>query len=205
MITSYATLLAQVADHLNRTDMTVSIPTLVQLAEGTLTADRRVRKLHNKSDYVVSTSPANLPDDCGPIEALEHAGPTYFGPITIVGSGQIGSILANGTTGVPSYAARVGNQLRLGPAPDASYTLNLAYWLELKRLSETVTTNWLLLDHPEIYLHAALMEAAPYLKNDDRIPVWEKFLENALNKLNDKVERLQFSGNMSRRPRRVMG
>lgn len=207
MITDYTSLQTAIADTLNKTNLTDAIPTFIQLAEGKLFADRRVRKLHNKSDYTVSTSPANLPDDCGPIESLEHVGPTYFGPISIVGSGQIGIATqqAGGVAGVPRVAARVGNQLRFGPPPDGSYTLNLAYWVELKRLGDTVTTNWLLIDHPEAYLHAACMEAAPYLKGDERITVWDQLLQNELNMMNDKTERMQFSGTLTRRPRRTLG
>jgi hypothetical protein len=47
------------------------------------------------------------------------------------------------------------------------------------------STNWLLLAAPDIYLYGALLEAAPYLQNDDRIQTWGAGLATALDGLNN--------------------
>ena len=44
--------------------------------------------------------------------------------------------------------------------------------------------NWLLTMAPDLYLYGALMEAAPYLKEDGRIQTWAAGLSNALASLN---------------------
>ena len=59
-----------------------------------------------------------------------------------------------------------GNQLRVSPAPDASYTATLAYFA-LPSLSVSNTSNWLLAAHPKIYFKAALAEAYDYYENYD--------------------------------------
>ncbi|MCK8356920.1 hypothetical protein LXA28_18340, partial [Erwinia amylovora] len=34
-------------------------------------------------------------------------------------------------------------------------------------------TNWLLTDHPDLYLYGSLLQAEAYLFNDDRLAVWK--------------------------------
>lgn len=48
-------------------------------------------------------------------------------------------------------------------------------FVDVTTLTTINTTNWLLTSHPDVYLYASLVEAAPYIKDDPRIPVW---LEN---------------------------
>lgn len=40
-------------------------------------------------------------------------------------------------------------------------------------LSPENQTNWLTDYAPDVLLYAILLEAVPFLKNDERIPVWE--------------------------------
>jgi len=45
-------------------------------------------------------------------------------------------------------------------------------------------TNWLLTLAPDVYLYGALLEAAPYTQNDNRIQVWGAGFSSALDSLN---------------------
>jgi hypothetical protein len=44
--------------------------------------------------------------------------------------------------------------------------------------------NWLLALAPDLYLYGALLESAPYIKEDDRIQTWGLGFTAALNDLN---------------------
>ncbi len=44
--------------------------------------------------------------------------------------------------------------------------------------------NWLLINHPDAYLYGALMEAEPYMKNDQRIATWAQGLSAAIDAIN---------------------
>jgi hypothetical protein len=54
-------------------------------------------------------------------------------------------------------------------------------------LSASVTTNWLVTNYPDIYLFGSLVEAAPYLKDDGRVVVWESELQKRLDELSGSV------------------
>jgi hypothetical protein len=58
------------------------------------------------------------------------------------------------------------------PTPDTTYDGELTYYAKIPSLSDSNTSNWLLAYAPDLYLYGALVEAEPYLKNDERIAVW---------------------------------
>lgn len=74
--------------------------------------------------------------------------------------------------GIPKNIARDGSNFIFGPAPDSQYLVAGMYYARPAALSSAL--NDIFTDNPELFLFAALAEAEPWLKNDDRIPVWEK-------------------------------
>lgn len=208
LITSYSTLKTEVANVLNRTDLTSDLPLLIQLAEQNFERDERCRKLQDHGSFVINADGDSMPSDYDSIEDWYYDGPTYYGPIEVVPLSTVALYKAhNGPTGVPRVAAIVDGSVRYGPSPDTSYSTKLSYWRKIVPLSDSVADNWLLLDSPDIYLFGTLCEAEPFLKNDARIVVWKQKLEEALIKLDAETQRKQFSGAMVRRipARRVIG
>jgi hypothetical protein len=105
--------------------------------------------------------------------------------------------LANTTylsSGKPLYFSVVGNQFRLLPIPDGAYTAELVYYAKLTKLSSIVATNWLLTQAPDVYLYGALLQAAPYLQDDARIPVWSSLYQAGLDQLQIADDRGSTSG-----------
>jgi len=72
----------------------------------------------------------------------------------------------------------------IAPTPDAEYPIEILYY-ELPPLLDDVTqTNWLTEYAPQVLLYATLVEATPFLKNDERIPVWQNMYDRAAAMLN---------------------
>lgn len=199
-LTTYAELQTMVADALERGDLKNVIPVLIVQAEGKLRNDRRVRSLLT-APFSITADDLAVPSDFRTLESWYHDGPTYYGPIEIVGADQLGILKASyGTTGVPSYAAILGGVFRFAPAPTGTYATKMTYWRTLTALSAGV--NWLYTGHPHIYLRAALAEAGPYVARD---PVATKVVAEAREQLELDLEALhqetwdhQWSGTMRR-------
>jgi hypothetical protein len=66
------------------------------------------------------------------------------------------------------------------PAPDTGYTAELTYIGTLPKLSDSNTSNWILARHPDVYLYGALMQAAPYLRDDERVGLWSSMYTQAI-------------------------
>ena len=133
------------------------------------------------------------------LESLQHDGSTYYGPIDIVSLDVLpGKKAKLGDTGVPRYGAIIDTAIRLAPAPDTTYTLDFSYWRTVDSLSATNTTNWLLTDHPDIYLYGTLIQSAPYLKDDNRVSIWQSLYEKNLESLHSMTQNKQFGGSLRR-------
>lgn len=72
----------------------------------------------------------------------------------------------------------------IAPTPDAAYPFEVLYYELPPLLDEAVQTNWLTEYAPQLLLYGALLEATPFLKNDERIPVWQNMYDRAAAMLN---------------------
>lgn len=69
------------------------------------------------------------------------------------------------------------------PTPDAAYPIEILYYELPVLLDENTQTNWLTQYAPNLLLYATLLEATPFLKNDERIPVWQSMYAMAAQAL----------------------
>lgn len=203
-VTTYQELQDHVADLLIRSDLTTPMTTFIQMAEQRLNRDERVKKLVNRGDFTVSADGTAMPSDILSIESWYHDGPTYRGPIEITSADNLGHLKRlYGDTGAPAFAAIIAGTALYAPEPDGTYTTKLVYWRKVDALSASNTSNWLLADHADIYVYATLAEAAPYLKDDNRVPLWENILQQRLEALHLTTQNEQFSGTMRRQFRPI--
>jgi len=70
------------------------------------------------------------------------------------------------------------------PTPDADYPFEVLYYELPPLLDDAVQTNWLTEYAPQLLLYGTLLEATPFLKNDERIPVWQNMYDRAAAMLN---------------------
>lgn len=61
----------------------------------------------------------------------------------------------------------------IGPTPDLAYPFEVNMWAMPPLLDATNQTNWTTTYAPNAILHGALLQATPFLKNDERIPTWQ--------------------------------
>lgn len=69
-----------------------------------------------------------------------------------------------GAAGEPRFYLIEGDSLRLVPAPNGRYTIEMVYYA-LPSLTVDAPTNWLLNKAPDIYYHGVLAEAAKYYED----------------------------------------
>ena len=186
-ITTYAELQTAMANWLDRTDLTARIPEFIELAEANFNRVIRQPDMIAKNDsFSIAGRYTTLPTDTleivrivvdlTPVIVLEYLTPEEISQRRIVMT----------STGKPYYFTTVGgstNQLEVLPSPDSTYTASIVYYTRIAALTDSATTNWLLDSHPDIYLFGTLVEAEPYLKNDERMPMWTSRLDKALNAL----------------------
>ncbi len=83
-------------------------------------------------------------------------------------------------TGTPQFYADYDFQhWLLAPTPDAASTLEILYYEQPALLGEELQTNWLTEYAPDLLLYAALLEATPFLKSDERMQTWQALYDRA--------------------------
>ena len=89
------------------------------------------------------------------------------------------------TTGTPAYYADYDYQHWLiTPTPATAKTLEILYYEQPRFLGDDFQTNWVTEYIPDLLLYAALLEATPFLKNDERIQTWQAMYDRAAQAVN---------------------
>ena len=72
----------------------------------------------------------------------------------------------------------------IAPTPDQDYPFEILYYELPPLLDDSVQTNWITEYAPQLLLYGTLVEATPFLKNDERIQVWQSMYDRAAAMLN---------------------
>jgi len=191
-ITSYSTLISAVKTYLNRSDISdAQIKEFISLAEASFNRVLRTRNQITRSTSDISTQFVSQPTDLlelyniqlnsDPIVRLEQ--------VSLSKMDELKS--ASSTTGKPRYFAITGADLEFYPSPDTTYEIEVIYYKTIAPLSDSNTDNFLLTNQVDIYLFGTLVQAEPWLMNDERIGVWGSFLGKAIEELRISDQRAQ--------------
>lgn len=190
-ITNYTELRASVADWLNREDLTAQIPDFITFAEARLNRTLRTREMLTRRRTVTTDGFIGLPPDY--LETYQLQLPANATntpePLTFIGPDEAARFKATSMTGKTRYYTIIDGAFELIPTPSSSVELTITYYAKVPALSSTQATNWLLTKAPDLYLYATLANAAPYLQNDERIPVWSQLASSAFDELMMDSER----------------
>jgi len=203
-ITSYSTLKSSIADWLLRDDLTSVIPTFISLSEAQINRDIRDHRMVKRATADVDTKYFLKPSDW--LETIRfQLNTTPIATLLFVTPDQASEEQVNYTaSGKPKFFTNVGTQIEVVPTPDAIYAGELMYYSKVPALSDSNTDNWLLLAAPDIYLYGSLLQAAPYLNDDTRIPVWQGLYRQGVEALKIQDERSRVgSSSLRMRPRAI--
>ena len=179
---TYTNLKLAVADWLHRSDLTSQIVDFISLAEEKMWHDLRVREMEN--DTTVSTTSRTVALPTGLLEirrAYINTNPPKL--IKFMSPEQIMNNY-NASNGEPKYYTIVGSNIQFERTPDSSYSVYLQYYKKLTALSGSNATNDILTYYPSVYLFGTLLQAAAYMVDDIRVPLWEQKYRDAVDMAN---------------------
>lgn len=194
---NYVDLQASIIDWANNTTITNVVTDLIAMAEAQMTRrfvkDGPVSGMMGRSDATINAEFISVPTDFYGVKAFSLT-PLYY-PLQFVEPEKIVSqkALYPLIQGDPQLFSVVGSQFQFWPWSGAStYTAEISYWKRIPALSNTNPTNWLLASNPDAYLYGALAQSAPYLIDDDRLPMWLSIYQTVLDDIieADKLVRL---------------
>lgn len=202
-LSTFTELKDAVADWLDRSDLTARIPDFIALAEARISRELRIRPMEVRSIMYTSSGQKyfNLPGGYLQMRNIQlNTNPTQ--PLEYITPEMLDRLYGSNTTGKPRAYTLIGDEIQLSPIPDAAYELEMAFYEKFTALGDgtsgTVTTNYLTKNAPDVLLYGALMEAEPFIKNDERLAVWLNGYSNAVDKLQKADQKDRHSGSAMR-------
>ena len=178
-VMTYDSLVNDISTYLERTDQATleKIPTFIMLAEQVIAS--QIKFLGNLT-VNVSTMTTSQPVIDKP--ARWHK--TVSMNVTVNGSKEpillrkyeyLREYWPDATeTGVPKFYADYDyTHWLVAPTPADDYVFEVLYYERIQPLDSSNQTNWFTIYAPQALLYGSLLQAMPFLKNDDRIPMWQ--------------------------------
>lgn len=96
-------------------------------------------------------------------------------------------------TGVPAYFGDYDyTHWLVSPSPADAYEFEVLYYERIQPLDSSNQTNWFTIYAPQALLYGSLLQAMPFLKNDERMPMWQQNYDQIIQTL--KAEDVQRIG-----------
>jgi len=172
-----------------------NIDTFIDLCEADMS--RRVRhwRMEKRSTASLDTQYTSLPTDfLAPIRMSIVSGDTYI--MEPASTQEVSAQRHKGanTTGRPRLYTVFDSSIEVWPNPDATYTLEMVYYGSVDALSTSNLSNWILQYFPDTYLYGTLLHAAPFLGEDQRLPVWSSLYDKAVQAINQDSQSAKYGG-----------
>ena len=204
-IGTYAELQTAVANWLDRDDLTARIPEFIALSEARFNRVLRLRSMEAK--YTANTVAAqrnlalptgyiqmrNFQVNKSPLVTLSYVTPEIYDRIH---GGSAG--------GIPNFYTILANEVSLGPIPSSVMEVEMLFYKKFDNLATPTTSgypdsvNWLIENAPDIYLYGSMLEAEPFIMNDERVPLWSQALQQGVSDLQEQDNKDRHSGSALR-------
>lgn len=209
-LNSYSDLLKSIDNWLGtRPELVPIYPDFVVLAEQRMFRQLRAREMIRRGKSLLNTQYEWLPYDFLKLKRIS-ASPgsqsnTAYTKVRLIGmtAGQIDAQYGDSSYPMPEAFCVEGRQIRFAPAPTPQAVppqvedvtpyryYEVFYYARFPPLSsyrDPTQVNAIYQTYPELYLYGSLIEAEPYLVDDQRIVIWKSLFDEAVADINAMAE-----------------
>ena len=188
-VMTYDSLVADISSYLERTDTATleKIPTFIMLAEQQIALE--IKFLGNltvqESTMITGTPVIDKPARWRKTVSMNVVVAGSRQPVLLRKLEYLREYWPNATeTDTPIYYADYDyTHWLVAPTPDADYSFEVLYYERVQPLDSTNQTNWFTIYAPQALLYGTLLQAMPFIKNDERIPMWKAQYDLVINTL----------------------
>jgi len=197
-VMTYDSLVADISSYLERTDQATleKIPTFIMLAEQVIAAE--IKFLGNltpmQSNLVMGEAVINKPARWHKTVSMNVTVGGVRQPVFLRKYEYLREYWPDPTQTDPPkfYADYDYTHWLIAPTPDDDYAFEVLYYERIQPLDSSNQTNWFTIYAPQALLYGTLLQAMPFLKNDERIPMWQSQYDKIMQVL--KAEDIQRMG-----------
>jgi len=165
---SYGTLKADVASFVQRSDVTDVIPTWIRYATAQFSRVLRVPQMETRDTRTLTSEFASVPTDFLEVISVTRDDGKE---LRYIARPQFEAYASQELTPDPQVFTVEDYQFRFLPAPSVSspLTVTILTYERLADFSADGDSNWLLDEHPDLYLWGTLLFARAWLHDDARL------------------------------------
>lgn len=192
---TYANLKTAIDAWLDRDDLSANVDDFIDLAEARHKSEVRIREMITRFAITVDARFETVPSDWAGI--VSGGFRLLTNPVSIVQFVPLQEMnrQRDEGTGKPRFFT-IHAEIEVNVTPDDSYSGELIYYASVDALSDSNTSNTILARAPDLYLYGALSASAPFLQNDERVPLWESLYKDALARHNGSARNERAGGPM---------
>jgi hypothetical protein len=199
-ITDYAGLQSAIIGWSHRsgdTDFKNSIPDFITLTEATMQLTFKLLEFEEYLSIPVTNGLGYVPADYSGARSALWDGTTKY-PLQYI-TPELYDARQNISSDVPGFFTMSGSALRVSPS--ATGSLVLTYFGKFIPLSDTNTSNSILLNTPACYLYGALHHAYNWLQDDEQMKKYGVLFNAAMDDVIGQDNARKFAGNLQVRAR----
>tara|TARA_B100000989_G_scaffold298828_1_gene290260 strand:+ start:3579 stop:4253 length:675 start_codon:yes stop_codon:yes gene_type:complete len=196
-LSTYTELKSTIANWLNRSDLSSEIADdFIKLTEADFNSKLRIRKMITQVSITIDNETESLPADFLQVRDFYIVSGSRKYPLRYMTPSQMDQTKGTSNTGLPLAYTILGDTFRFMPKPDDEYAGTLNYYKKFSALTSTNTTNFILSDHPAIYLYGSLFHAANFLGgyNPQQVQTWQQMFATSMERLEQNDREDQYSG-----------
>ena len=196
-VMTYDSLVDDISTYLERTDTATlqKIPTFIMLAEQVIAAEIKfLGNLTVQQSTMVATQPViDKPARWHKTVSMNVVVAGERRPVLLRKYEYLREYWPDPTqTDVPKFYCDYDyTHWLIAPTPSAAYTFEVLYYERIQPLDSSNQTNWFTIYAPQALLYGTLLQAMPFLKNDERIPMWQSQYDKIMQVLkNEDITRI---------------
>lgn len=178
-VMTYDSLVDDISTYLERTDQATldKIPTFIMLAEQVIAAE--IKFLGNltvvQSTMVATQAVIDKPARWHKTVSMNVVVAGERQPLLLRKYEYLREYWPDATaTDVPKFYCDYDyTHWLVAPTPAQPYDFEVLYYERIQPLDSSNQTNWFTIYAPQALLYGTLLQAMPFLKNDERIPMWQ--------------------------------
>ena len=182
-VLTYDSLITAVEQYLERNDAAVvnQIPTFITLCEYEIAQQIKTLGQQQVVDSTMTINNAIIPKPARWRKTVSFnvtAPSNTPSPVFLRKYEYLLNYNTGGTTGLPLYYADYDyDHWLVSPTPDQAYPFQVLFYERLQPLDSANQTNWITQNAPNAMLFGTLLQAMPFLKNDQRQIFQQKYQE----------------------------
>lgn len=189
VIADYASLKTAVSEWFLARDLSGDADVFIDLAEAYFNTKLRCREMETSTDLTPTSNVCTLPSTYLEYKRVVELA-SIRRPLSYITEDAADRLYPTRASGLACHFMIVGDSLTALPL--SSNDIELTFYRTIPALSGSNTTNWLLTKHPGLYLHACLLYACEFTR-DEQLTTESTFVQNYIERIHELDNRSKFA------------